>query len=420
MTTPQHLTTDICIVGAGPGGCSSALHLSYLGIPSVLIDRARFPRDKICGDALSGKVPTVLNRLDPAILRRFKQIADGQTDVWGIQFVAPNGREVNVPFKSNFDKAAEPSPGYVSKRVVFDNFLIEEVQRRDNIDLHLETDIQAFERTEGGYRVTSKDGSLVVDCRLLLDASGANSRFSRHHAGLEKDNAHHAGAVRAYYRNVKGMHHDNFIELHFLKELAPGYFWIFPLPNNQANVGLGLRTDYISKRKLNLKQTLLDLLATHPKLKGRFDEAELISKIVGFPLPLGSKKRVLSGDNYLLVGDSGHLIDPLTGEGIGNALYAGYIAAELAEKCLAENDFSAERLRAYDVRVARVIGQEMRLSYRMQQMLRYPWLANTLGNIIGSNMGVIDALSHMYNDLDLRKQVVNPAFWVKQLFAKRA
>ncbi|MEM9821792.1 MAG: FAD-dependent monooxygenase, partial [Bacteroidota bacterium] len=58
------IKTEVCIVGAGPGGAGAALQLAYQNIPSVLIDKATFPRDKICGDALSGKVVTVLNRMD--------------------------------------------------------------------------------------------------------------------------------------------------------------------------------------------------------------------------------------------------------------------------------------------------------------------------------------------------------------------
>ena len=65
------IQADVCIVGAGPGGAATALKLSYLGIPSILIDKATFPRDKVCGDAISGKVTTLMSRLDPDMLKRF-------------------------------------------------------------------------------------------------------------------------------------------------------------------------------------------------------------------------------------------------------------------------------------------------------------------------------------------------------------
>ena len=410
------MQTPIVIIGAGPAGAATALRLSYLGIPSVLIDKSDFPRDKICGDAISGKVPTLLNRLDPAIMDRFRK-RFRPVDVWGIRFYPPSKKLIELPFKVGYERIPDQAPGYVSKRLEFDMFLIEEVRRRDDIELHLNTDITEWEKTAGGYTIATKDGSKSWDCRLLIDASGAHSRFSRKEAGQEVDHDHHAAAVRAYYKGVTGFHKDNFIELHFLEKYNPGYFWIFPLPNGQANVGLGMRSDIVKRRQVNLREGLDDIIAS-PDFRDRFKDAKQIDPTRGYGLPLGSKDRVLSGDNYLLTGDAGHLIDPLTGEGIGNATYSGFIAAELAEKCLAENRFDAEYLKAYDVRIDRVLRTELRLSYRMQQIMQRKWLTNFLTGIIFANPKIIEVLCRMYTDFELRKEIVKPRFWWKLFRAK--
>ena len=412
------IQTDICIVGAGPGGAATALKLSYLGIPCVLIDKAVFPRDKICGDAVSGKVTTLLNRLDPQIMHRFRGYAQPiQTGIWGLRLVSPNNKKIDVPFKFDYNPEEEVAPGYVSKRIDFDHFMVEEVRRRTNIDFYDNTAIEQYERSDKGYIVKNKSGDFAVQCRLLIMANGAHSQFARHHAGLEKDPKHHAGALRAYYRNVGDMK-EGFIELHFMKELIPGYFWVFPLPNNEANVGLGIRTDFISKRRLNLRKLLDEVLANHPGVKERFQNAELVDTVQGYGLPLGSKTRRISGDNFLLIGDAGHLIDPLTGEGIGNAVYSGFIAAELAQKCLAENNFSAGFLMAYDERVRRVLGSEMKLSYQLQRMLAYPRLVNVIANWITGNPRLVNIISRMYTDFELRKKLVKPTFWAKVLLGR--
>jgi len=94
-----------------------------------------------------------------------------------------------------------------------------------------------------------------------------------------------------------------------------------------------MRTDILKKKNINLRAALDDIINS-PQFRDRFANAEQTDPTVGYGLPLGSKERTLSGDNYLLIGDAGHLIDPLTGEGIGNGIYSGYIAAELAQKCL--------------------------------------------------------------------------------------
>jgi flavin-dependent dehydrogenase len=300
----------------------------------------------------------------------------------------------------------------------FDHFLVEEVRRRDNIDLQLGVEIQDYERTGDGWLVRDRTGRFECRCRLLILANGAHSPFSRKQAGLEKDPRHHAGAVRAYYRGVTGLDRDRFIELHFLKDLIPGYFWIFPLPNGEVNVGLGMRTDIIKRRGVNLREALERVVETNPHIAPRFREAELLGKVQGYGLPLGSKTRVLSGDHYLLVGDAGHLIDPLTGEGIGNAFYSGFIAAELAEQCFQTGDFSAETLFGYDVRVRRVLGSEMKLSYRLQQAGNSPFLLNIIANVINGNQHLMDYLSGIYTDFHLREQLAKPWFWVKMWWNK--
>ena len=122
---------------------------------------------------------------------------------------------------------------------------------------------------------------------------------------------------------------------------------------------------------------------------------------------------MISGEGYMLVGDAGHLVDPMTGEGIGNAFYSGFIAAEQAQACLAEEDFSAAFLQAYDVRVARVLGSEMKLSYRLQKFISFPWVANAMGYIISRNQKTIKVLSNMYTDFSLREQLAKPLFWLK-------
>lgn len=408
--------TDICIIGAGPGGAATALRLSYMDITCLLLDKATFPRDKICGDAISGKVTTLLNRLDPQILYRFLENPI-QHDIWGIRFVAPNHKAVDVPFQFAGGRQTHYAPGYVSKRLDFDQFLVEEVRRRANITFWEGTGARAYQRTENGFRIETDAGP--VQTRLLLVADGAQSAFSRHVAGLDKDPGHHAGAVRAYYRNVDGFKEGGFIEMHFLKELCPGYFWIFPLPGGWANIGVGMRTDVIKKKKVNLNKVLEDVVLRHPVISQRFRNAERIGEIRGYGLPLGSKVRPISGDHYMLIGDAGHLIDPLTGEGIGNAMYSGFIAAELAAQCISQNNFSAAFLKAYDQRVQRVLGSEMQLSYRMQRAGAYPALLNFLAWVISGNQRIIRYFSGMYTDFQLREQLVRPWFWIKMLMGKK-
>jgi geranylgeranyl reductase family protein len=410
MTSTQ---TDILIIGAGPAGCSAALFLAKMGIPSIIVDKEKFPRDKICGDALSGKAVEVLNKLDKNLVT---EIAGNETFLgsWGVTFVAPNAQALRVPFQTKKDK--RHAPGFISKRIDFDNWLVEKVKANPNIQLLEETEIRHYERVAGAIKADAKDGK-TIEAKIVIASDGAYSSFTKNVAGLKTEPEHNCFGLRAYYQNVRGLDKENFIELHFLKEFLPGYFWIFPLPNGGANVGVGMRADKMSAKKINLKKSFESILANNPVLKERFSGAEQVGEVKLFGLPLGSKKRVLSGDNYMLCGDAAMLIDPFTGEGIGNALFSGLYAAEQAERCLQQNNFSAACMDQYDKALYHRLWSELLLSYRMQQLVNFPSLFNFVVRKANRNKLLSETISCMFEDLDMRARLKDPRFYFKLLFS---
>jgi menaquinone-9 beta-reductase len=409
-----NLSTNILIIGAGPGGVAAAMQLAKQGIECTVVDKAVFPRDKICGDALSGKVVEVLKKINPAIIRNFSE-QDFQLGSWGVNFVAPNGNTLRVPFKKDIDKQKN-APGFISKRIDFDNFLLQQIKNNQLIKIIEGADLSEFQKTENGFICKDKKGEHVVETRLVIAADGAQSRFARWTGDAVPEPQHYCAGIRAYYKNVTGMDADNFIELHFLKELLPGYFWIFPLPNGYANVGLGIRSDKISKQKVNLKHELQKIVSRHPVISQRFKDAALEGDIKGFGLPLGSKKRKISGEHYLLIGDAASLIDPFTGEGIGNAMFSGMFAAQHASKCFRENNFSAAFNRQYDKAVYNRLWNELKLSRTMQRLARYPSLFNFVVNKANNNIMLKETISAMFEDLDLRDRLSRPSFYLNLLF----
>ncbi len=413
------IETDVCILGAGPGGVATALELDRQGIACTLLDQAHFPRDKVCGDALSGKVVDMLRRIDPALLEKFDQDEQTQVDSWGVRFIAPNLHPIVVPFAPDFDRHRDPAPGYIARREIFDNILVEEVRKRPGIDLREGVRIEQVQRENGAWVLEDKQQTLRVKARLLIAANGAQSRFAREVGGITLQPKHYAVAVRGYYRGVTGMDANNFIELHFLNEILPGYLWIFPLPNGEANVGVGMLKSALTRKQVNLKQAMHDLVTTHPNLRGRFEKAELLGPPKGFGLPLGSKRRSLSGEGYMLVGDAGALIDPFTGEGIGNAMLSGMYAAQQAARCLEQRAFSADFMAAYDASVYRAVEQELRLSRKLQQLAHFPSLFNLFAFFARRNQKLGETMSAMFLDLDLRSALLKPSFYFKLLFNQR-
>ena len=411
------LISRVGIIGAGPAGAAAALQLNQLGIDCVVVDKAVFPRDKICGDGLSGKVITCLNRIDPEIAIRLQQAAF-KLNSWGVSFVSPNRQELDIGYRPDYngkDAAHKKSPiGYVCKRLDFDNFLVEEMKRCAHIRLLEGVSVEQYTLESDGYLI-SGTGGFQLKCEILIVANGAHSSFTKDIAKIRMEPKYYAAGIRAYYKNVTGTNADNFIELHFIKKMLPGYFWIFPLPNGEANVGVGMLSDAVRRKKVNLKNELQDIIDKDPIIKERFKNATLIGSVEGYGLPLGGKQRAISGERYLLTGDAAFLIDPFTGEGIGNALYTGRIAANQAAKALEQKDFSAAALSAYDAEVYRVMGPELRISHRLQKLVKYAWLFNLLVKISIRNKQVKELLSCMFYEVDLRKKLAKPSFYIKLL-----
>ena len=408
--------TDICILGAGPGGATAALHLAQMGISCLLVDKAVFPRDKVCGDALSGKVVNELKRISDDLPLLFSKEQE-QLPSWGIHFVSPGGQKLSVPFKYNYNREADSPAGYISKRLHFDNFLVEQVKQQPDITFWEGVELVQYERLPGGgFKLSGKNGEPQVEARLLIVANGAHSGFTRHIAGVQQEPKHYCAGLRAYYKGVQGLDADNFIELHFFKDLLPGYFWVFPLPGGYANVGVGMLSSAVSKKKINLKKEMLRMIDTHPELKKRFAGAELVGDIKGYGLPLGSRKRKISGDSYMLVGDAASLIDPFTGEGVSNAMISGRWAATQAALCFQHQDFSAGFMQAYDKAVYNRLWKELKLSRQMQKLLDYPWLFNQIASKASKNQVLAETISCMFNDLDLREKLKQPSFYFKLLF----
>jgi geranylgeranyl reductase family protein len=408
--------TDIVIIGAGPAGCSTSLFLAKNKIPHTIIDKAIFPRDKVCGDALSGKVVYVMKQLNPEMINDYNNNSNQFMPSWGVKFVAPNGKSIDIPFKSDVSKETH-APGFISKRIDFDASLFNKLDK-NYANVLDGTELLDVIKTDDGITIQLKNKTEsfeIKNIKMLIGAEGDRSLVAKKLSDIKKENDHYCAGIRAYYEGVTELHDQNFIELHFLEELLPGYFWIFPLPNGQANVGAGMLSSSVSAKKVNLKEDMLRAIANNPKIKHRFANAKLVNNIQGWGLPLGSKKRVISGNNFLLTGDAASLIDPFTGEGIGNAMYSGMLAAAHIQNCITQNNFSAEFNQTYDNAFYDRQWDELKLSHTMQKLCKYPWLFNFVVNKANKNKALRETISCMFEDLDLRAKLRNPLFYVKLL-----
>ena len=220
--------------------------------------------------------------------------------------------------------------------------------------------------------------------------------------------------LRCYYEGVKGL--TDQIELHFVDEVLPGYFWLFPAGDNIANIGIGLSKKQAKKDKRKLRE-ILDEVTQSDYFKDRFSESKKLESPKGWALPLGKIARPSHGDGFMLLGDAAGLVDPFTGEGIGNAMASAKYAVEVANKAKEKNDFSKEVLSEYHDLVWGKLGSELKTSSKLQDLANYRILLNLVINKAARNKEIQDIISGMLINEIPKEKLSNPLFYLKILFS---
>ncbi|WP_335935539.1 geranylgeranyl reductase family protein [Streptomyces sp. PTD5-9] len=374
---PVHGTDEeaqVVVVGAGPAGSAAAYHLARAGIDVLLVEKSRFPREKVCGDGLTPRAVHQLIRMGVDIK------APGWTRSRGMRWVAGRHRvHIDWPALGRY-----PDFGLTRSRHDFDDLL---ARHAASAGARLRTGVKATgPSTDRAGRVTGVTAAvagtkkpLTYRAPIVVAADGASARMALA-LGLQRDRRRQiATAARRYYRSPERSR-EEYLELwadlrfpdsdHYL----PGYGWIFPMGDGRVNVGLGA-LPHRRHGTADLRAALDRWLARTPEAWGlREENAE--GPVRSAALPLGFNRHPLYTRGLLLVGDSGGMISPWNGEGIGQAMEAGEVAAETAALALAlPPGPGRERvLRGYPVEMNRRWG-------------RYYRLGNTAADLVFSRSG---------------------------------
>lgn len=402
---------DVIVVGGGPAGATATLYCARHGLKTLLLDKSKFPRDKICGDAISGKGLRFLRELG---LEQDLQLVP-KMKARGIIFSAPNGKAASISFTPPQSKRLVH--GYVCRRLVFDNVLFRAAKQA--AAACVEDFIVEQLRTEGGTvvgvagRERGGGKQREFSAKIVMGADGFDSVVARGMGLYEHDSRHWCVATRCYYRGVSEL--TDYIEIHFVEDVLPGYFWIFPLEDGLANVGIGILHSEIRKRKINLRAA--HLAATQsPHFKKRFAQAQPLEDIRGWNLPLGSKRRPIHGHGFMLLGDAAGLIDPFSGEGISNAIYSGHLAAQVAAHACTAGDYSAAGLQEYADSLWQAIGPELQTSFMLQRIGRIRPLLNLVIGKAAKSIEVAQWISSMMANEAPKEALASPLTYLRLLF----
>ena len=390
---------DIIVVGGGPAGSAAACYAALDGNKVLLLEKSSYPKDKTCGDAVGGKSLSHVEEL--GVSKMLKSTPHFEFD--SVLFSSPSGDEFRVELPHG--KLA----GYVFHRIQFDWVLFHravELIRKNGGSVIQDFVVKelAYENVDGGGDpgVKSGDKRKVIGVRgkhggtklefhapLTIGAGGvycpvADSlvRETYDLDLVDKKKKHYSAAFRQYWKGVEGVDDKmGAIEFHYVEGVLPGYFWIFPIGNGISNVGFGMALADIYKQDKKLRG--LQEFVINGRFADRFRNAELISgSSKGWQLPLGSprktpaKPRRAFGNGCMLIGDSASLVDPFTGEGIGNALLSAKLAISFFDKIVDRNGLPLEKGQKYQRKLWDTLGKELTNSFKLQNYTRKKWLVN--------------------------------------------
>jgi geranylgeranyl reductase family protein len=355
--TPAPAATEVVVVGAGPAGTAAAITLARAGVAVTVVDKARFPRDKTCGDGLTAGALRIVEDLglDPAAVASWQQVDD-------VVVRSPSGREATFPLPRDRGVYAA-----VTRRTDLDAALLDLARNAGAkvLDGHACTGVT--EDADGVEVEVAGVGTIAA--HWLIAADGMWSPV-RKHLGL--DTAGYRGewhAFRQYFSGV-GPRAANDLFVWFEPDLLPGYAWSFPLPGGQANVGFGIQRGGKVERIQDMAAIWRDLLE-RPHIREVLGDAALPEgRHQAWPIPARIDDIALTGQRTFFIGDAAAATDPMTGEGIGQALLTGLLAAEAITSTPNVDDPIAAT-RHYRKAVHRALVADHRMSLLLIRALRH-------------------------------------------------
>jgi geranylgeranyl reductase family protein len=371
----QERERDVIVVGAGPSGATAATFLAQQGHDVLLLDRDNFPRDKACGDGIPAGVFRIMRRLGMGDKIAGAEARGELYRVTGMRITSPKGNVIAADFE-----VSDGNHSCVSPRTHFDA-IIQQHAVESGAEFRLAS-VKAPLLENGrvvGVQVQANGSTVGIRSKVVVGADGVTSVIARGLRPKEKrhKDEHRAIALRAYIRDLEVFPRQ--VEFFLYNEILPGYAWIFPTGDGEANIGLGMRLDRFRQLDGDLKQMLQTFLGL-PDIRKRVRRGGEIDKVRTWQLNFGSQKNLQNTyDGAILIGDAAGLINPMTGGGIHNSMISAELAAQTIDEALAVGDTSRGALKIFEQRTQEELWPSMKRSYFMQRwLLRFPSLVDFL------------------------------------------
>jgi geranylgeranyl reductase family protein len=369
---------EVLVVGGGPAGSAAAAALASRGREVLLLDRARFPRPKPCGEYMSPACYELLAELGVADALWPRGLHPHRRLV----LRAPDGFGLSVPLDEVIASSREPRAttakptAFALDRATFDHALLEHARARGVRvweGVPVRRAIREAERV-AGVEATVDGAARTIRARLVIAADGARSTLARRLGLARRAGRHRKFGLVARYGDVTHAVPDA-VEMHVH---APGYCGFALEANGEANVGMVVDGAEVSRMGGDPSGYFAATLPRFAGIAAQLRGARRLGKVATVG-PIAAATVRQSGHGVLLIGDAAGFYDPFTGQGITFALQTARLAAAVADSALAEGDLSAWRLAAYDRARAALLGPKVQVHRAIQAFMARPaWFGAAL------------------------------------------
>lgn len=383
------MTTDVIVVGAGPAGAATAVFLAEHGLAVRLLDRARFPRPKICGEYLSPEAPRLLDRL--GALKAVDAVA---SPLAGMRITAPDGRKLEGRYHAIGPWRPYREHAMALSREVLDTILVDRVRA---LPVELSEAVRVTDvlvsgdRVQGVEAVDADGRRLTLRAPLTVAADGRASIVAQR-LGLRRPHRLRRMALVTYVEDVPDLGHfgEIFVD-------PPDYAILNPIAPGRANLSIVVPLGHAAPWSGRL-ESFFDARAKHlPHLARRIAGGRRVAPVKAMG-PLAYRVDPPRTGGVLMVGDATGFYDPFSGEGIFNGLRSAELAAEAAVRALRGGDLSAAALAGYD-RARRLAARDKeRVTHALQFLISHRRLANLTARLLARRQSLLDLLLGVLGD----------------------
>lgn len=351
---------DIVIIGGGPSGSVCGISLKKLNpiLKVCIIEKEKSPRTKACGDGLGPGIIKIIADLG------LSSIFDNREAIDKLAITSPNGYQL----LSDLPKIGESKPiGFVIPRNEFDSYLLSAACNLGVIVLEESEFLDFNDLGDFNTQVKIKRNSeeILLRTKILIGADGARSKL-RALLNIPYNSDKHTGIALRYYCELDE-YNNHSLRLDFLKEINPGYGWIFPINSKLANIGVGVDISKLKKKNLNLNEMFESYLQhLSKKFKIRIIDGSKLSST----LPYGSQlPSLINSSNKILIGDSASMINPFTGEGIYYGMFAAKSLADNIYNKFDNDDKLKHSLQIFESQFKNHFARHYKVNYTLKHLM---------------------------------------------------